>query len=119
MNNRISVDKVLVQERSIEYKFCLEGDWKKAFNSESMKIEYSIDVSAVPESIAIVPLLANILPIAWVYDAKIKVGECDKSFYDSIEDFKKGIKKCILCLNSVVRLKQAHWWITSQPVMVR
>ncbi|MCR4677124.1 MAG: hypothetical protein K5679_00030 [Lachnospiraceae bacterium] len=92
MNNRISVDKVLIQGCSIEYKFCLEGDWKKAFNSESMRIEYSIDVSSVPESIAVIPLLANILPIAWVYDAKIAVRECDKSFYDSIADFKKGYK---------------------------
>lgn len=41
-------------------------------------------------SVAIVPLLANILPIAWVYDAEVIVPSCDLNFYRNINMIKNG-----------------------------
>lgn len=90
MANKCTINEVLVQGHSVTCKFTMEGEWKKYFVADSVNIEYSIDISDVPAGVAVIPFLANILPIAWISDAKIVLKELDKSFYDSIAEFKKG-----------------------------
>lgn len=90
MTNKCTINEVLVQGNSVTCNFTMEGQWKKFFVADSVKVEYSIDISGVPASVAVIPFLANILPIAWICDAEIHIKELDKSFYDSISDFKKG-----------------------------
>lgn len=93
MSNRIVIQSPVIKENKITYTYQVSGEWKEAFRTkEAFFIEYSRDISLVPESIAIVPLLGNLLPMAWVYDAEIIVPACDKDFYDSIEQFKQGYK---------------------------
>lgn len=93
MSNRIVIQSPVIKENKITYTYQVSGEWKEAFRTkEAFFIEYSRDISSVPESIAIVPLLGNLLPMAWVYDAEIIVPACDKDFYDSIEQFKQGYK---------------------------
>lgn len=93
MSNRIVIQFPVIKENKITYTYQVSGEWKQAFRTkETFFIEYSRDISSVPESIAIVPLLGNLLPVAWVYDAEIIVPACDKDFYDSIERFKQGYK---------------------------
>ncbi|MDD3212456.1 MAG: hypothetical protein PHY64_02225, partial [Eubacteriales bacterium] len=91
MRNKIVIDHPQVQNNTILYSFRVEGEIEEAFNvSEPFSIEYSCDISSVPEGVAIVPLLSNLLPLAWVYDAEIVLPVCDKDFYESIPAFKKG-----------------------------
>lgn len=91
MANRIIIDKVDITKTKIEYGYTVEGEWIEAFNlDEPFFVEYSIDISAVPKSVAVVPLLANLLPMSWVYDAEIVCSTVDKAFYDSIPNFKQG-----------------------------
>lgn len=93
MSNRIVIQSPVIKENKITYTYQVSGKWKEAFRTkEAFFIEYSRDISSLPESIAIVPLLGNLLPMAWVYDAEIIVPACDKDFYDSIEQFKQGYK---------------------------
>lgn len=74
--------------------YTIKGDWQKYFRlDEEFWIEYSEDVSNVPKGIAIIPLLCNILPMAWVFDAEIIVDSLDKDFYESIDKFKNGYIK--------------------------
>ena len=47
----------------------------------------------LPESICVIPLICDILPIIWILDAELYVPKLDKSFYESIEKFKAGYKK--------------------------
>lgn len=91
MKNKITVESINVEKHKIMCCYQVEGPWKDVFKEKtSMTVEYSVDVSAVPQGIAVVPFLANLLPMAWVYDAEIAVPVCDKAFYDSIPQFKKG-----------------------------
>ncbi len=93
MKNIIRVHLPHIQENRIEYYYEVEGTWKEAFQLEkTFSVAYSMDISFVPPSVAVVPLLANILPIAWVYDAEIIVPSCDKDFYDCIEEVKQGYR---------------------------
>ena len=91
MNNRIIINRINITDHRIEYDYIIEGEWQEAFNLENkFFIEYSINISSLPQSIAVVPLLANFLPMAWVYDAEIICPCCDKAFLESIPEFKKG-----------------------------
>lgn len=94
MGNRIIVDSPIVEQNRITYKYKVEGEWEKVFaDSKSFQVEYSIDISNIPEGIAVIPLLANILPMSWVYDAEIVIPACDEDFYYSIPEFKKGYEQ--------------------------
>lgn len=91
MKNRIVIDMPILSPNRISYSYTVAGEWEKAFRlDEEFFIEYSCDISSVPSGVAVVPFLANLLPIAWVYDAEIVVSVCDEDFYNSILEFKKG-----------------------------
>lgn len=91
MKNKIVVSLPQISKNRIDYYFYLEGGVKKAFSEEMhMFVEYNCDVSNIPISIAVIPLLTNIFPIVWLYDAELVVPICDKDFYESVESFKQG-----------------------------
>ncbi len=91
--NRIVINSPEIAGKRISYHYQIEGDWQEAFSDMPFFIEYSVDVGDVPESIAVVPLICNLLPIAWWYDAEIVVSALDKAFYESIPEFKRGYQE--------------------------
>lgn len=96
--NRISV-RTKIDGRRIGAEYDIAGPWRDAFNVDGITgwfaevgdgvhdffAEYDEDVSAVPPSIAVVPLLCNLLPIAWLHDADVVVPELDEQFLDNIK----------------------------------
>ncbi len=89
--NKIVIELPKINNNRIDYLYEVSGEWKEVFKTEeNFFVEYSQDISQVPLGIAIIPLIANILPIAWIFDAEIIMPVCDKAFYDSIPEFKKG-----------------------------
>ena len=88
--NKIDVDLPKITKNRIEYGYELSGEWKKIFGREHFCIEYNYNVENVPSSIAVIPFVCNILPIAWLFDATINIKECDKDFLDCISDLKNG-----------------------------
>ena len=94
MKNQIIIKDIKKHLNQIEYNYTLEGEWKQYFNLEQkLCMEYSQNIEEVPDSIAVIPLVCNILPIAWIVDANIRIQELDRQFYDSINEFKKGYIK--------------------------
>lgn len=92
--NKIILDSPTICKNRIDYSYKIVGECSQAFmQEEKFFIEYNMDVSNVPEGILQIPLLANILPVAWVYDAEIILPKCDKKFYDCIPLVKKGYEK--------------------------
>lgn len=89
--NRFIVTDVIVDGPRISYKYTVEGEWQNCFClDEEFFIEYGEDISDTPLSIAVIPLLCNVLPVAWVCDAEIIVRDIDHDFYESIDKFKQG-----------------------------
>ncbi len=89
--NKITISSPRIKDNRITYSYQVEGEWAEAFNlNEEFYIEYNCDISTVPEGIAVVPLICNILPMAWIYDAQIDVPMLDKAFYDCIPNIKRG-----------------------------
>lgn len=74
---------------SILYK--VEGRLQKYINPNTPFIlEYSESIQEVPKNIAVIPFIADILPLIWLTDGELHIDELDENFYNSIDDFKKG-----------------------------
>lgn len=88
---RISVNKVILNGNRIEYFIETTDVIKGAFNQPvSYWLEYNENVETVPESIAVIPLVCNLLPIVWVADAELYLPEIDEAYFKSIDDTKKA-----------------------------
>ena len=91
MEKKIIVDKVKVASNRIEVYYSIQGEIDKYFNQdEKFWVEYTEDISSVPESIAVIPFVCNVLPIAWLSDAELVVNELDEEFYHSLFEVKHG-----------------------------
>ena len=55
--------------------------------------EYSFDVSNVPESVLVLPVLMNLLPFSWITDSVIWVNEIDEDFYNCIQPLKTAMRE--------------------------
>ena len=86
--NCLEIKEVLKNRNRIEYICEANGKWKELLNTnERMFVEYNFDIEEVPDSIAIIPFIGNVLPLSWVFDLKIAVNEIDKQFYECIQQF--------------------------------
>lgn len=90
--NSITIKSSVVSDYRIEYEYEITGDWQKYFTKEKFYAEYSLPIKGIDESIAIIPVLGTVLPMAWVFDAKIIVSKIDKVFFEAIPEFKNGFE---------------------------
>lgn len=90
--DKIIVKETIVTAHKIEVLYEFTGGLATYFDNgqKIFWLEYSEDVSKVPLSIAVIPFVCNILPIVWITDSVLLIQELDESFFESIEEFKKG-----------------------------
>lgn len=87
----IRVDSVSADSCSLTVAFSLSANLNRYFNEPHLfRVEYSQDISGVPEGILVIPFITNVLPIIWLTDAVLHVPRLDRVFYDSIPEIKKG-----------------------------
>ena len=70
--------------------FCVSEELTELLPTEKLEIIYPVNVEKVPDGIAVIPFICNILPIVWVTDSVLLVTELDKDFYECIPEIKKG-----------------------------
>src|SRR5690606_31194052 len=58
------------------------GPYFKADNP--FYVEYDQYIGQVPESLLVIPLLSNIMPMSWFVGFDVYIKECDRTFYDSL-----------------------------------
>lgn len=88
--NTIYVKNVKIEKYSIGVDFETAGEVSQYFKSNLLSLEYDIEISSLPQSIAVLPFVCNVLPIIWLTDTTLHIPELDKAFYESIKDFKQG-----------------------------
>lgn len=80
-----------VNGNRLEYSYTIEGEWSKYFEpGNPMWVEYTQPVDQVPDSVAVLPLVGNVIVLASLMDADIYVDEIDRDFYECIEEFIQG-----------------------------
>lgn len=92
LNSIIKINNINVDNNSIKIEIDASGKVKRFLKEKIMYIEYNKEIKNLPKGIAVIPLLTNILPIAWFSDSEIIVEELDKTFYEAIDKIKIGYK---------------------------
>ena len=72
--------------------FSVSEDLTELLPAEKLEIFYPVNVEKIPDGIAVIPFICNILPIVWVTDSVLHVTELDQDFYECIPEIKKGYK---------------------------
>ncbi len=85
----IKVNRVHIQGNSIRYDYSVSPDIARFFTGDKYFVTYDCNVEGVPTGIAVIPLLANLMPIAWFVGFDIEVDEVDATFYQSLIELKK------------------------------
>ena len=93
MLNTLTVTNVILGRKKVSIQYSVQGEWKKFFKTDKMfYVEYDFDISGIPKSVAIIPIMGTLLTLSWLYDGEIIVNELDQEFYNSIPEFKHGYK---------------------------
>ncbi len=117
MNNIFQLVKINKSGKRIAFDYEIKGEWEKYFNmSDKMYIEYGCDIESLPDAVAAIPLISNILPIVWLCNAEVILNELDKNFYTCLPDVKRGYENMYPMLNFAGKVTVAKV-IESQRVL--
>ncbi|HEY0091990.1 MAG TPA: hypothetical protein VGB43_05825 [Flavobacterium sp.] len=95
--------------RTIIYDYHTSGATAKYFDRKNkFYVTYQEDVSMLPESINVIPLLANVMPIAWFAGFDVYVDSVDKTFNQSLHDLRSEFAVHFPQINPDVKLHVAH-----------
>ena len=89
----IKVSSIKKEKNRIEVKFEQTGLDKYLSSKESLFWEYEENIETVPDSIAIIPFISDLLPLVFVMNAELIVNDIDKNFYEAITRYREGYKK--------------------------
>lgn len=88
---KIVVKKVIVEGSDIKVDYDVTDGLKKFFDfNNKFYAHYYDDISNVPKEIAVIPFVANVLPIIWLTDSELVIDGLEKEYADSIDSTKKS-----------------------------
>ena len=91
--NNIKVEKVNIKENIIHVDYTVSENLQKFFNMENkFKIQYGENIEDVPEEIAIIPFVSNVLPIIWLTNSTLEIERLDENYFKSIEETRKAFQ---------------------------
>jgi hypothetical protein len=84
----------LTRSRStIRCEVTATGRLRRFFTGEPFLAEYDVDVESVPESVAVIPALSHLCPVAWANGADVHVPAVDERFLDSLRDVRATLSE--------------------------
>ncbi len=80
--------------KKIVYNYSADTQIQKYFDKDRLFYsKYGIDVSSTPDSIAVIPFLSNMMPIAWYAGFTVEVEEVDEDFFNALKRLEKEFQK--------------------------
>lgn len=90
----IYIKEININKCNIDVYFSVSDKLKKYFDlNQHFFTEYSFDVSDIPKSIAVIPVLLNLLQFSWLSNSILWVNEIDEDFYNNIFVLKNAFKE--------------------------
>lgn len=87
----LKLKNILFKEegKKIFYDYHIDDKIKSYFKSDNpFYALYDQDISKTPLSLAVIPLLANIMPISWFVGFDVYIDEIDETFFNSLKELK-------------------------------
>lgn len=89
--NSLVIKKTKIEQKIITNYYEVYGEWKQFFlDDREFVVEYSCSIGNVNPSIANIPFITNILPMAWLFDAELFIEEIDDDFFQCLPELKSG-----------------------------
>lgn len=88
--NIIELTAVNKKNKSLTYSFSVSEELEQFFSNKDFIIEYPESMEAVPDTIAAIPFVCNVLPIIWLTNSTLVIPELDKAFYECVPEVKQG-----------------------------
>ena len=89
--NKIRLLDIEKNKNCVTYKYECDGIISNAlYCQRDFFIEYGFDITDIPNSILVIPFLANLIPIIWICNARIELSEIDKDFLMCLEEVKRS-----------------------------
>lgn len=111
----IRLNAVHKSGRCIKYDFTVTQGLGCYFSGKPFEIYYQEDMTCVPDGVAVIPFVCNVLPIIWLTDSVLKLPELDKSFYECIPEVKKGYETMFPESNFAGRIEAEHILACDRP----
>jgi len=89
----IVLQQINKNNNTISYNFSVSIGLAEYFSGKPFIIEYPENIEAVPDAVAAVPFVCNVLPIIWLTNSVIRLKELDKAFYDCIPNVRSGFEQ--------------------------
>lgn len=90
----IYVKCITAIDNRLDIDFEVTDGIKKYFDDKlHFFAQYTTDISDVPKSILVIPILTNILQLSWLTDSVIWVEEIDEDFYNIIPKLKNAFRE--------------------------
>ncbi len=89
----IGIKEINVNGKRLDFSLNIPQQIRKYFLTNHLFFEYSEDISNVPESILIIPAVANLLTVCLALNVKIHVDEIDEVFLNSTRELEKVFTK--------------------------
>lgn len=87
------ITNVIIERNKILYKMDISKENKKFFVGKDFFVEYEEDLDNIDYSIGIIPILCNIMPIAWFSNSDIYIERIDINFEEAIIKIKNEFEK--------------------------
>lgn len=107
-NPAIRVEELkILKTRLLLYRLSYSKEIKKYFLSNHFFVEYDKDVKNICRGILNIPVISNIITLAWAIGADVYVQELDKTYLESLNEIKKVMEKAFpelpFCSNIYVK----------------
>lgn len=86
----IILENIEKKENIIKYSFSISDGYKEFFTEKPFVIEYPKNIENIPDSVAAIPFVANVIPIIWLTNGTLHIKNLDKDFYNCLFEVKKG-----------------------------
>ena len=86
----IEIERIEAISNILRIKLRFSSSISKYFTTDTFECVYSEKIDSIDNSVLVIPVLAQILPISWLTDSVIILDSIDEAFYNSIPEIKRG-----------------------------
>lgn len=82
--NEVTIEHVGATDTTLTGRVSAEGRVDRFLSGEPFVADYGVDVSDVPQSILVIPVLAHVCPVGWATGATVRVDRVDAAFLETL-----------------------------------
>lgn len=90
--NVLKINKISKNKDTIEINYEYGENLNDYFLEKPFFVKYNENIENIPDGIAVIPFIGNILPIIWLTNSILILDEIDKNYYESLEKVKNAYK---------------------------